>query len=94
MQLAGNGIALKYDEKKSVGEVKLNGVGEDISQGEFKQKGFYDLLAVGDELIPLQKIEAPPQPEDRKAKKKGAESVPVAVEKRKSVLYELIQSIR
>ena len=94
VQLAGNGIALKYDEKKSVGEVKLNGVGEDISQGEFKQKGFYDLLAVGDELIPLQKIEAPPQPEDRKAKKKGAESAPVAVEKRKSVLYELIQSIR
>ena len=94
VQLAGNGIALKYDEKKSVGEVKLNGVGEDISQGEFKQKGFYDLLAVGDELIPLQKIEAPPQPEDRKVKKKGAESAPVAVEKRKSVLYELIQSIR
>ena len=94
VQLAGNGIALKYDEKKSVGEVKLNGVGEDISQGEFKQKGFYDLLAVGDELIPLQKIEAPPQPEDRKAKKKGAESPSVAVEKRKSVLYELIQSIR
>ena len=52
------------------------------------------MLAVGDELIPLQKIEAPPQPEDRKAKKKGAESAPVAVEKRKSVLYELIQSIR
>ena len=92
----GSSLDLKYDEKKRIGTLTLTAVGEDISQGEFKQNGFYDLLALGDEAIPVVKAEesAAPAPKKEKKKKSKAEAAPVQVEKRKSVIYDLIKSIR
>ncbi len=92
----GSSLDLKYDEKKRIGTVKLTAIGEDISQGEFKQNGFYDLLALGDEAIPVVKAEesAAPAPKKEKKKKSKTEAPPVQVEKRKSVIYDLIQSIK
>ena len=96
LTLAGTDIDLKRDEKKIIGTVTLSVVGEDVSQAEFQQKGFYDLLAIGDEVVPVIKADesAPEKPKKAK-KKKGAEEKPaVEIEKKKSILYELIQSIR
>lgn len=92
----GSSLDLKYDEKKRIGTVTLTAVGEDISQGEFKQNGFYDLLALGDEAVPVVKAEEPAAeaPKKQKKKKSKTEAPPVQVEKRKTVLYDLIQSIR
>ncbi|WP_428768892.1 tetratricopeptide repeat protein [Treponema sp. HNW] len=92
----GSSLDLKYDEKKRIGSLTLTAVGEDISQGEFKQNGFYDLLALGDDAVPVVKAEAPAAETVKKEKKKKSkdEAPPVEVEKRKSVLYDLIQSIR
>ncbi len=103
LKIADTGIGLKYDEKKALGTVTLSAIGEDISQGDFKQTGFYDLLAIDDELLPLAKSGAA-QTQDtqteetaksKKSRKKNAqEASPPKVEKRKSLLYDLIQSIR
>ncbi|MGI5172253.1 tetratricopeptide repeat protein [Treponema sp. OMZ 840] len=93
---SGTDIALKYDEKKRIGTITLNALGEDISQGEFTQNGFYDLLALGDEIVPVVKVQEQDAAEKPKKvkKKKETDTPAVEIEKKKTVLYELIQSIR
>lgn len=45
------GPGVFYSRKDTLGTVTLSAVNEEISEGAFKKKGFYDILNVGDEVI-------------------------------------------
>ncbi len=94
--LLDTGIGLKYDNVQMLGTITLTEVGEDISQGVYKQEGFYDLVNIGDEVIPIIPIETEITDEtDSEQNENNAEQAPeVIIENQTSVLYNLIQSIR
>ncbi len=91
-----NGIGLKYSENEMLGTITLTEVGEDISQGVFTQKGFYDLVNIDDEVIPTIPLEAPQESEAEITDSGDSRVTPpdVNIENQTSVLYNLIQSIR
>ena len=51
VRTADSGRGLIY--RDVVGEMKITSASEEISEGEFKRKGFYDRLNVGDEVVLL-----------------------------------------
>ena len=51
-------IGLKYEQDKVLGSVKLVKLGEEISEAEFSQVGFYDRMNVNDEIILMPKQDA------------------------------------
>ncbi len=94
IQLADSGAGLKYDKQDLLGTITLTEVGEDVSQGVYKQNGFYDLVAIGDEIIPI----VPSEPEeitDPPTRGASTEDAPtVNIDNQTTVLYDLIDSIR
>lgn len=102
IQLADSTLALKYDEGEALGTITLTVVGEDISQGTFKQIGFYDLVNIGDEVLPgeIPLTEEDGQNQDvvieatEETKTINEEQPAIEVQKQTSILYDLIQSIR
>ncbi len=96
IQLLDKTIGLKYDQSKMLGTITLTEVGEDISQGVYKQNGFYDLVNIGDEIIPIIPVEVEDTITDENiATDKAATEAPdVTIENQTSVLFDLIQSIR
>lgn len=71
-----------FDEQNQFGTVTVTALGEEISEGVIKQKGFYDRINIGDELIPLPK-------ESEEAKEEA-----VAADRQRPALITLIKSIR
>lgn len=106
VQLADSSMGLKYDTTKALGTVTLTAVGEDISQGTFSQTGFYDLVNIGDEVLPnpipvVQENTDVNAEENQKApieasktQTSAEETSVVDIKKQTSVLYDLIQTIR
>ena len=72
-----------FDEQDLFGTVTVTVPSEEISEGVVKQKGFYDRINIGDELLPV--------PEANGAKTK--EDV-VPVDKQRPALITLIKSIK
>jgi len=72
-----------FDEQDLFGTVTVTVPSEEISEGVVKQKGFYDRINIGDELLPV--------PEANEAKTK--EDV-VPVDKQRPALITLIKSIK
>ena len=72
-----------FDEQDLFGTVTITNLSEEISEATIKQKGFYDRINVGDELIPV------PETIETAAKE---EAVPV--DKQKPALITLIKSIQ
>ncbi|MBR0032729.1 MAG: tetratricopeptide repeat protein [Treponema sp.] len=48
---ADQGLGVVFDEKNLLGTVTITKTGEEISQGLLEQKGFYDKVNVGDEVL-------------------------------------------
>lgn len=48
---ADQGLGVVFDEKNLLGTVTVTKTGEEISQGLLEQKGFYDKVNVGDEVL-------------------------------------------
>ncbi len=94
--LQDSGIGLKYSQDEMLGTITITEVGEDISQGVFKQKGFYDLVNIGDEIIPVVPLEVETQEESsQKTTTESAIQAPeLTIEKQTSVLFDLVKSIR
>ncbi|MFI3256944.1 MAG: tetratricopeptide repeat protein [Spirochaetales bacterium] len=84
-------IGLKYDETQSLGSITVNAVGEDVSQGIFTQKGFYDLVNIGDEIIPAVALQTEEIIQDSSV---PVETTAGGIEAQTSALYKLIESIR
>ena len=83
--LADSSISLKYDDKNLLGTITITAICEEIAQGAFQKNGFYDLVNIGDEVIPAPVLEESidsPKVEQ------------VSVEKETTVLYNLIDSIQ
>ena len=64
------------------GTVTITNLSEEVSEANIKQKGFYDRINVGDELLPV--------PETLEEKTKEV----VPVDKQKPALITLIKSIQ
>ena len=101
VDLADRDLSLKYDNKNLLGTITITSICEEIAQGSFKKTGFYDLVNIGDEVIPapvLDEAENPTETETEKSndsKETISEDVKqVSVEKETSVLYNLIDSIQ
>ena len=71
-----------FDEQDLFGTVTITNLSEEISEANIKQKGFYDRINVGDELLPV--------PETLEEKSKEV----VPVDKQKPALITLIKSIK
>ncbi len=95
--LLDSGVGLKYDPLDMLGTITLTEVGEDIAQGVYAQNGFYDLVNIGDEIIPILTQEETETQEGQNSKAtppEGAAPPEVQIENQTSVLYDLINSIR
>ncbi|MGP1588068.1 MAG: tetratricopeptide repeat protein [Treponemataceae bacterium] len=55
VKIAESGIGLEINPETELGTVKLTFVGEDLSQGTFKQLGYYDQMNISDEVIVINK---------------------------------------
>ena len=53
VRTADTGRGLIYRDEDVLGNVVISATSEEISEGEFKRKGFYDRLNVGDEVVLL-----------------------------------------
>ncbi len=85
---ADEGIGSFYDEGNVLGTFTVDSVSEDISEGTVKQKGFYDRINAGDEIL---LVSAPAGEAD------GGDSLSPANDGgngRTPALAELLQSIR
>ena len=51
LKTADKGLALAWQEDKVLGSFTVTAAGEEISEGEIKQKGFYDRVNAGDVLV-------------------------------------------
>lgn len=51
VRTADTGKGLVYRDEDVLGDLTVTTTSEDISEGEFKRKGFYDRLNIGDEVI-------------------------------------------
>lgn len=95
VQLNDTNLALDWDKSKAIGTVVLEKIGEDISQGRFRQQGYYDLLSTGDEVIFQEHVEPPiEKTKPKKGKKVDTETDVQPKEPNFSLLYSLIQSIK
>ncbi len=97
LQLLDTGIGLKYNQDEMLGTITLTEVGEDISQGVYKQNGFYDLVNIGDEIIPIIPLESETSANSTDGVESNGSNTTapeVIIENQTSVLYNLIQSIR
>lgn len=72
-----------FDEQDLFGTVTVTQISEDISEANIKQKGFYDRINVGDELLPVPETLEKIQPAEN-----------VTVDKQKPALITLIKSIK
>ncbi|MCR4822292.1 MAG: tetratricopeptide repeat protein [Treponema sp.] len=45
------GLGVTFEEKNLLGSIKISRTGEEIAQGSLEQKGFYDRVNVGDEVL-------------------------------------------
>ncbi|MDR1468695.1 MAG: tetratricopeptide repeat protein [Spirochaetaceae bacterium] len=62
-EIATDGVALKYGESVVVGTFKPTQIDEEVSLGILTRRGFFDRLAVGDDVILQPRLEqAPAQP--------------------------------
>ena len=76
-------IGAVYDDMYMYGTLTVTAVGEEISEGIVSQRGFYDRINAGDELLLAVEEE------------KAAEDVEeIEAKKQKPVLIDLIKSIR
>lgn len=82
---ADRSMGVAYKEDDLYGTVTITEVGEEISEGVIKQKGFYDRINVNDEIV------LPPQVAEAEQK---AEADAVVADKQKPVLINLIKSIQ
>jgi tetratricopeptide (TPR) repeat protein len=57
-EIATDGIALKYPESAVVGVFTPTRIDEEVSEGTLTRRGFFDRLAVGDDII-LQSVPSP-----------------------------------
>ena len=48
---ADQGLGVVFEEKNQLGTITVTKTGEEISQGLLEQKGFYDKVNVGDEVL-------------------------------------------
>jgi tetratricopeptide (TPR) repeat protein len=87
------GLGIVYPTDNELGTVTMVAVGEEISQGILVQKGFYDLINVGDEIIPFVEPAETKEPVSTKKSKKEPTVAP-QTEKQVTPLYSIIQSIR
>lgn len=51
LKIADSGVALELKKENELGSIQLTEVGEDVSQGIFVQKGFYDKMNPNDEIL-------------------------------------------
>jgi hypothetical protein len=63
-EVATDGIALKYAEGNIAGTFKATLVDEEVAQGTLTRRGFFDRIAVGDEVI----LQPKPAPQSAAAK--------------------------
>lgn len=99
VDISDNELSLKYDTKNLLGTITITAVCEEIAQGSFKKNGFYDLVNIGDEVVPsFVETEETPVDETEETENKETEISPdvqqVQIERESSVLYDLIDSIQ
>lgn len=51
LKIADSGVGLELKTENELGSIQLTEVGEDVSQGIFVQKGFYDKMNPNDEIL-------------------------------------------
>ncbi len=93
LALADSGLGLKYDSKDVLGTITITEVGEDIAQGVYKQNGFYDLVAIGDEVIPTITIEPEEITDSNTEVNPSVQAPEVNIDTQTTILYDLIDSI-
>jgi tetratricopeptide (TPR) repeat protein len=59
-EIATDGVALKYPESAVVGTFTPTQIDEEVSQGTLVRRGFFDRLAVGDDVILQPRLEQAP----------------------------------
>ncbi len=95
VDLADNALTLKYDSSKLLGTITITSVCEEIAQGSFAKTGFYDLVNIGDEVVPKMITKDEEVLEKESDEKEISKDVKqVTVEKETSILYNLIDSIQ
>lgn len=57
LQIADSNIGLVLNKENELGSIQLTEIGEDVSQGIFVQKGFYDKMNPNDEILLVEKTE-------------------------------------
>ena len=55
LKIADSGVGLVLKNENELGSIQLTEVGEDVSQGIFVQKGFYDKMNPNDEILLVEK---------------------------------------
>jgi tetratricopeptide (TPR) repeat protein len=60
VQLRPDGPGLSYDEKNVVGDFRLTGLDEALSEGTITGRGYFDYVNVGDQVLSATKKAAPP----------------------------------
>lgn len=76
---ADQGLGVVFDEKNQLGKITVAKAGEEISHGILEQKGFYDKVNIGDEVL----LKSLP---DNKAEGQISDNVPAAGENGKRIL--------
>lgn len=82
LKTADKSLDIIYDDEDLYGTVKITDFGEEISEGVITQRGFYDRINVGDELLPLP-VETEEVVEEQ-----------IVADKQKPALINLIKAIR
>jgi len=87
-------LGLTWKENDELGILTVESVGEDVSEATVQQKGYYDVINVGDEIVfKSKKTDSIPDSEDKESATKEDSENKFNVEKQIPVLYNLIQSI-
>lgn len=102
VKIEDKGTGVTYEDSALLGKVEITRAGEEISEGVFRQKGFYDRQSSGDEVILVFKPdEAAPGSEAEQAQKtpekrsvNPADEADMPTVGRIPALIELIRGIR
>ncbi|MBP5283457.1 MAG: hypothetical protein J6Y93_02185, partial [Treponema sp.] len=76
IRTADKGPGIIFDSKNSLGTIKIEQVGEEISSGRLTQNGFYDRVNIGDEVV----IKSVPKAEDAQGQALISDTNPAADE--------------
>lgn len=91
---ADSGIGIFYNESDVYGTITITNVGEEVSQGSFVSKGFYDRINVGDEVFLVKDSPENENKDSSEADLEGQILQDLKNEPKMPMLIELIKNIK